>query len=102
MDTQLKKGILELIILKHLRDKDCYAYELNKIINKVIEINESTSYAILKKMINKGYCDFYMSESDGNYPSRKYYKITDFGKLELIKNIEIWNEFQANINELLK
>ncbi|AHI53595.1 PadR family transcriptional regulator, regulatory protein PadR [Spiroplasma sabaudiense Ar-1343] len=102
MDTQLKKGILELIILKHLRDKDCYAYELNKIINKVIEINESTSYAILKKMINKGYCDFYMLDSDGNYPARKYYKITDLGREELTKNIKAWEEFQSNINDLLK
>ncbi|WP_031542323.1 PadR family transcriptional regulator [Mesoplasma photuris] len=102
MDTQLKKGILELIILKHLNDKDCYAYELNKIINQIIEINESTSYAILKKMINKKFCDFYMSESDGNYPSRKYYKITNEGKEELIRNIKIWEDFQKNINDLLK
>ncbi|WP_026389542.1 PadR family transcriptional regulator [[Acholeplasma] multilocale] len=101
MDTQLKKGVLELIILKHLNEKDCYAYELTRIINDVIEINESTAYAIFKKLINKGFCDYYMSESVGPYPSRKYYKITELGKRELKDNTKIWIEFQAKINDLL-
>ncbi|WP_027063374.1 PadR family transcriptional regulator [Mesoplasma seiffertii] len=100
MDTQLKKGVLEMIVLHFLSKKNYYAYELNKALNTVIQTNESTSYAIFKKLIIKEYAEYYVEESQ-NGPSRKYYKITKDGLAELEKNKLEWSEFYQVINNLL-
>ncbi|AUF83463.1 PadR family transcriptional regulator [Mesoplasma syrphidae] len=100
MDTQLKKGVLEMLVLHFLSKKNYYAYELNKALNGVIQTNESTSYAIFKKLIIKEYAEYYVEESQ-NGPSRKYYKITKDGFAELQKNKAEWDEFHKVINNLL-
>ncbi|ATZ18962.1 PadR family transcriptional regulator [Williamsoniiplasma somnilux] len=100
MDIQLKKGILELVILKFLSSRDYYGYELNKDINEILQLNESTVYALLKKLIEKNLCIQYIKNSD-NGPSRKYYQITTLG-MQHLKNLEQeWIEFNMKISVLL-
>ena len=43
MNPQFKKGVLELIVLKSVRDRDMYGYELVTEVSKVIDVNEGTS-----------------------------------------------------------
>ncbi|AGR41049.1 helix-turn-helix transcriptional regulator [Spiroplasma taiwanense] len=40
-----------MIVLYFLNKKDYYTYELNKAISEFVQINESTAYAIFKKLI---------------------------------------------------
>ncbi|AUB31609.1 PadR family transcriptional regulator [Spiroplasma floricola] len=81
-----------MIILDLLKKQDYYAYELNKVLNKFISINESTAYAIFKKLVDKGLVSYYLAESS-NGPVRKYYKITKLGLEKLKEYLENWNEF---------
>ncbi|AGM26409.1 PadR family transcriptional regulator, regulatory protein PadR [Spiroplasma syrphidicola EA-1] len=101
MDVQLKKGVIELVILKMLNKQDMYGYEINNQINTRLEINKSTVYAILQKLIINNYCEIFIGElSDG--PIRKYYRLTEKGKAYL-ENLEgEWKKFMHKVQDLLK
>ncbi|WP_342252193.1 PadR family transcriptional regulator [Spiroplasma endosymbiont of Amphibalanus improvisus] len=96
----MKKGIIELIILKCLKNKDMYAYEINKIINKTIDTNESTVYVNLKKLVENKYLIMYQKNSLVEI-NRKYYQITSLGMQRLNSLLEEWNNFYLTVNQLL-
>ena len=39
MNAQFKKGVLELIVLESVRQKDMYGYELVEEVSKVVDVN---------------------------------------------------------------
>jgi len=100
LDTQLKKGVLEMCVLAVLEHKDCYGYELVSDISKTIAISEGTIYPLLRRLKNEEYVDTYLQEStDG--PPRKYYRLTEKGKTASGDLLKEWKEFNININQLL-
>ena len=54
MDSQLKKGLLEICVLAALAKQDSYGYQIIKDVSQVIEISESTLYPILKRQPRSG------------------------------------------------
>ncbi len=80
MNAQLKKGVLELIVLESVRKKDMYGYELVEEVSKVIDVNEGTIYPLLKRLTNEKYFETYLRESTEG-PPRKYYHLTAAGVL---------------------
>ncbi|AAK78550.1 PadR family transcriptional regulator PadR [Clostridium acetobutylicum] len=101
MNTQLKKGILELCVLSILDRKDCYGYELVDEISKSIEISEGTIYPLLRRLSKEGFFTTYLQESTEG-PPRKYYKLTELGREEKQKLVEEWMEFVEGVNSILK
>lgn len=101
MDTQLKKGTLDLCVLTTLEKKDHYGYELVQKISKHIQITEGTLYPILRRLKNEGYLQTYLKESKEG-PSRKYYSLTKKGKIKQKKLKQEWIEFIQKINKILK
>ncbi|WP_338983116.1 PadR family transcriptional regulator [Spiroplasma endosymbiont of Othius punctulatus] len=89
-----------MIILDLLKKRDYYAYELNKVLNKFIPINESTAYAIFKKLVDKGFVSYYLAESTAG-PVRKYYKITKIGLLQLDEYLNHWHEFITTVTTFI-
>ena len=81
MDTQLKRGLLEVCILKHLSTNESYGYKLINDISTYIEISESTLYPILKRLEEQKYLSTYKEEHNNRL--RKYYKITTLGTQQL-------------------
>ncbi len=79
MNTQFKKGVLELCVLVLLDRKDCYGYEMVDEISKTISISEGTIYPLLKRLKKENMVISYLKESQDG-PPRKYYKITVIGK----------------------
>ena len=80
MNAQLKKGVLELIVLESVRKKDMYGYELVEEVSKVVDVNEGTIYPLLKRLTNEKYFETYLRESTEG-PPRKYYHLTAAGVL---------------------
>lgn len=101
MDTQFKKGALDLCVLSILEKKDHYGYELVQKISKEITITEGTIYPILKRLKSDGYLETYLKESSEG-PSRKYYKLTKEGKQKATKMKTEWINFTKKIQRVLK
>ena len=100
MNTQFRKGVLEICVLTLISKKDMYGYEIVQNISKVIEVNEGTIYAILRRLTKEGYFETYILESNEG-PARKYYKITPEGIESLNRLKSEWNEFVYAVNTFL-
>lgn len=79
MNTQYKKGVLELCILSLLTKRDCYGYEISDYLSKHVSIADGTVYPILRKLKADGLLTTYLQEESGG-PPRKYYKLTELGR----------------------
>ncbi len=101
MNIQFKKGILELLVLSLLLEKDRYGYELVNEISKNISISEGTIYPLLRRLNNDGYFETYLKESSEG-PPRKYYRITESGKEALKDLSEEWDKFLVGVGKILK
>ena len=101
MNTQFKKGVLELIVLLSINKKDMYGYELIMEVSKVVDVNDGTIYPLLKRLTNEKYADTYLVESTEG-PSRKYYKITELGKSRLEELSSSWEIFEKSVNKFIK
>lgn len=100
MNTQFRKGVLEICVLTLISKKDMYGYEIVQNISKVIEVNEGTIYPILRRLTKEEYFETYILESNEG-PARKYYKITDKGRENLDRLKNEWNEFVGAVNTFL-
>ncbi len=100
MNTQFRKGVLEICVLSLISKKDMYGYEIVQNISKVIDVNEGTIYPILRRLTKEGYFETYILESNEG-PARKYYKITMLGLDNLNKLMSEWNEFVKAVDILI-
>lgn len=101
MNTQFKKGVLELIVLVSVYKKDMYGYELVSEVSKVIDVNEGTIYPLLKRLTNDHYFDTYLVESSEG-PPRKYYRITVQGRERTRALQSEWDTFHERVNTFIK
>lgn len=100
MNTQFRKGVLEICVLALISQKDMYGYEIVQNISKVIDVNEGTIYPILRRLTKEGYFETYILESREG-PARKYYKLTILGKENLNKLMLEWRDFVKAVNVLI-
>ena len=101
MNSQLKRGTLELCVLSIVCESDCYGYELVNRISQCMAITEGTVYPLMKRLKDAGLIDSYSVESQEG-PPRKYYTVTDDGRAEKERLEKEWFEFVKSVNELLK
>lgn len=101
MNSQMKRGTLEMCALSVVSRGDCYGYELVNRISKCMEITEGTIYPLMKRLKDGGLIDSYIVESNEG-PPRKYYKLTEAGQEELSRLTDEWFEFAQIIEKLLK
>jgi len=101
MNSQYKKGVLELCVLSLLSRQDCYGYDVSEYLSRHIEIADGTVYPILRKLKSDGFVTTYLSEESGG-PPRKYYSLTKTGKEEYLSQKAEWLAFADAIVNLLK
>jgi PadR family transcriptional regulator PadR len=103
INTQLKKGALELCVLALLYgDGDRYGYELVRIISEEIEVTEGTVYPLLKRLRENGLIESYLKDAAGSGPARKYYTLTYEGSLEKLRQESEWRGFCDAMENILK
>ncbi len=100
MNTQFKKGIIELCVLSLISKKDMYGYEVVKEIATDMDVTENTIYPILRRLTKEGNFSTYTKVSEGS-KERKYYKITDEGKIHYENMVKGWHEFVVSVNKVL-
>ena len=100
MNTQFKKGIVEMCILSIINQHDMYGYEVIEKLATDIDVNENTVYPILRRLTSQGLFDTYMEQTNIGAP-RKYYKITELGKEKLEEYEQEWKSFLKGVFKLL-
>lgn len=100
MDAQLKRGFLELVVLSALKDEPSYGYKIINDISNIIEISESTLYPILKRLQQKSYVNTYSEKHQSRL--RKYYRITDLGRQELLNAKDDFEEIKKLYDYILR
>ncbi len=100
MDIQLKKGILDVLVLSILKKEDLYGYKLSELINRIVRIAETALYPILRRLKGQGLLTTYSVEHNGRL--RKYYSITEQGKAHLDKRIRDLAELRKIIETIIK
>lgn len=78
MDTQRKKGVLEICVLAALQKEPSYGYRIVSDITPYIAVSESTLYPILRRLEGTGCVSTFTQEHSGRL--RKYYKLEQPGK----------------------
>lgn len=99
MDAQLKRGLMEICVLAATQGKDTYGYQIIKDISPKLEMTESTLYPILKRLETGNFLSVYNVEHNGRL--RKYYRITDAGKLRINDFVREWDEV-VSLYEFIK
>ena len=101
INTQFKKGVLELLVLLLVEDEDKYGYELVEAVSEIVDVNEGTIYPILKRLTNENYFETYLKESNEG-PPRKYYHLTAAGVLYRDSLEKEWNELTEKVGGFLE
>lgn len=100
MDIQLKRGILDVCVLKAIKNEDSYGYKIIKDLSSYIELSESTLYTILKRLETNNMLIVRNVEHDGRI--RKYYHITNIG-LKRLEDFKMeWKELMTIYNYVVK
>ena len=92
MDIQLKKGLLELMVLASIKYEDSYGYKIIQDISTIIDISESTLYPILKRLEKQKLVKTY--KTTYNSRIRKYYQINENGLIKLNQSIDEFDEIK--------
>jgi len=90
MDTQLKRGLLDVCVLAAIKNEDSYGYKIIKDLKPYIKLSESTLYTILKRLETANMLTVHTAEHGGRL--RKYYHITYEGILRIEDFKKEWNE----------
>jgi DNA-binding PadR family transcriptional regulator len=73
----------KLLLLGLLRTNDMHGYQINELIDvhlgTSIHVTKPTVYKLLGDMVDEGWIK-YQEEQEGNYPTRRVYKITPDGE----------------------
>ena len=101
INTQFKKGVLELLVLLIVQANDKYGYELVEEVSKIVNVNEGTIYPILKRLTNERYFETYLKESTEG-PPRKYYHLTVLGKQRKDELLSEWTKFNESVSKFIK
>ena len=94
--VQVRKGVLELCILRALEKDERYGYELVKTLAAVpgLSLSEGTLYPLLSRLRVAGLVSTRLEES-AEGPARKYYSLTRDGR----RTLTAMNQFLDELNE---
>ncbi|MDR0880289.1 MAG: PadR family transcriptional regulator [Clostridioides sp.] len=103
--SDLIRGNTDTIILAKLLTEDSYGYEINKNIQKTTdgeyELKEATLYSAFRRLEKAGMIESYWgNENQG--ARRRYYKITELGRLVYEQNKKDWEEAKKIIDSLIR
>jgi len=102
-ERQVKKGILDFVILLCLNRQELYGYEMIKSIKRIadLDISEGTIYPLLNRLTKRELVHHKWIERDAGVP-RKYYTITEKGRIAMKKMLLSWGQLNKSINQLYR
>ena len=99
--AQMRKGVLEFCILSILRDGEAYTSDiLDSLKEAKMLVVDGTIYPLLTRLKNAGLLSYRWEESTSG-PPRKYYELTETGRLFLKELNNTWDELQNAVNQVI-
>ena len=99
MDAQMKKGMLEAVVLSLLKRGDSYGYQLMKDMSPIMDVSESALYPVLRRLEAANCLTVYTVEHNSRL--RTYYAITDGGRQRIRDFLKEWEDIN-NAYEFIK
>ncbi len=104
VDRELKRGTLEMVLLKLLSVRPMYGYELVSTLENLggpqFQIKEGTLYPVLYRLEDAGYIEARWETLERGVP-RKYYRLTTAGAEQLRLLVGEWRAFVEAVNRIL-
>ena len=93
-------SLLDAIVLSVVSENDTYGYKITQEVNNIIGISESTLYPVLRRLQKDNDLEAYDMEYLGR--NRRYYKITDKGRVLLSLYKEEWEIYKEKIDTVFE
>lgn len=100
MIFQLGSALLDACVLAIVAKEDIYGYKLTQEVKELMNVSESTLYPVLRRLTKEEYLSIYDQQHMGR--NRRYYKITEKGKQQILLYQEEWELFSKKIGHILK
>jgi len=105
IERELKRGTLELIVLHLLAPREAYGYEIVSELTAetggALEVTDGTLYPVLYRLERAGFVDVRWETPQRGVP-RKYYRLTEPGRRELLALTQEWTTFSKAMTKLLQ
>ena len=101
IQSQMRKGILDFLVLGILKKSDTYGAEIIEILkNSDLIVVEGTVYPLLTRLKNDVLISYYWVESESGHP-RKYFQLTKSGKEAYELMSTSWLEIKNTVEKIL-
>jgi PadR family transcriptional regulator PadR len=98
----LRKGSLELAILASLWDDPLYGLDILRALkSRGLEVAEGTLYAILNRLRSDALVVSEWHDAGTGHP-RKYYTLTESGRIKTTEMANAWKEFSQQMEFVLQ
>ena len=99
---QLKKGVLEMLVLEIICRKPTYGYELMTRLKvcsgDLFTLKEGTLYPILYRLEDDGMITASWSQGEGKQTPKKVYTATEKGQQDRHRRHGVWKDFYRTVN----
>jgi PadR family transcriptional regulator len=101
-DPQLLKGVLSLLLLHLLAERESYGYEVVQRLQAAgfADVLEGSVYPALSRLQREGHLDTRLVPSTSG-PARKYYRLTPAGERALADGHAAWARHIAGVDAVL-
>ena len=95
-------ALLDAIVLAAVskEPEGTYGYKITQEVRNVLEISESTLYPVLRRLQKDNCLETYDMEYGGR--NRRYYKITEQGRRQLLLYSQEWKSYSGKISTMLE
>lgn len=102
-DPQLLKGVLSLLLLHLLAERESYGYEVVQRLQAAgfTDVLEGTVYPALARLQREGRVETRLVPSTSG-PARKYYRLTPAGRQALADGAATWTRLVGAVDAVLK
>ena len=103
---QMKKGVLDMVVLRLVAEKETYGYELIQELSErgsgFFDLKEGTLYPVLYRVEDTGLVETFWKNGEGRSTPKKYYCITEKGRETLNDYYSVWKQFEKCVDELCR
>jgi len=95
-------ALLDAIVLAVVfkEEEGTYGYKITQDVRGIIDISESTLYPVLRRLLKEACLETYDLAIDGR--NRRYYRITEVGRLQLNLYRGEWGSYSQKISRILE